>query len=54
MSALLCNPWAHEGNYEMVNDLGESFDVEIPLFSLDSPMKKLNLINLLEIFQKNI
>ena len=29
-----------EGNYEMVNDSGESFDVEIPLFSLDSPHEK--------------
>ena len=29
-----------EGTYEMINDTGESFDVEIPLFSLDSPYEK--------------
>ena len=29
-----------EGSYEMINDTGEFFDVEIPLFSLDSPYEK--------------
>ena len=29
-----------EGTYEMVNDVVESFDVEIPIFSLDSPHEK--------------
>ena len=29
-----------EGTYEMVNETGESFDVEIPVFSLDSPYEK--------------
>ena len=29
-----------EGTYEMVNETGESFHVEIPVFSLDSPYEK--------------
>ncbi len=29
-----------EGHYRMVDDAGQSFDVEIPAFSLDSPQTK--------------
>jgi len=29
-----------QGSYRMVTDSGESFDVEIPAFSLDSPLSK--------------
>jgi ApaG protein len=28
------------GSYQMVNDSGETFDIEIPLFSLDGPENK--------------
>ena len=28
------------GTYQMVNDLGEQFDAEVPAFSLDSPQAK--------------
>jgi ApaG protein len=28
------------GSYQMVSDTGENFDVEIPVFSLDSPHGK--------------
>jgi ApaG protein len=28
------------GSYQMVNDSGEMFDIEIPLFSLDGPENK--------------
>ena len=29
-----------KGSYRMVDDAGESFDVEVPAFSLDSPLSK--------------
>jgi ApaG protein len=29
-----------KGSYRMVNDAGESFDVDIPAFSLDSPLSR--------------
>ena len=31
------------GYYEMVTDLGEAFNVEIPAFSLDSPHQPVQL-----------
>ena len=30
------------GTYQMVNESGENFDIEIPTFSLDLPPAKLN------------
>jgi ApaG protein len=31
------------GTYQMVSDSGENFDIEIPVFSLDTPTAKRNL-----------
>ena len=31
------------GTYQMVSESGENFDIEIPVFSLDTPIEKRNL-----------
>ncbi|MBI3196531.1 MAG: Co2+/Mg2+ efflux protein ApaG [Rhodospirillales bacterium] len=31
------------GTYQMVSESGENFDIEIPVFSLDTPVEKRNL-----------
>jgi ApaG protein len=29
-----------QGSYRMISDTGEAFDVDIPAFSLDSPLSR--------------
>jgi ApaG protein len=29
-----------QGSYRMITDAGETFDVEVPAFSLDSPLSR--------------